>query len=110
MVGLPPTAGFVTKIYLGIGAVQAEAFWVLAVLAASTLLNAAYFLPLVYRIWFLEPGQAIVEGPAPTERPTGLIAPAVVTAFAFVAVGLLAASDFSPLAWATLIAERGYLP
>lgn len=110
MVGLPPTAGFVTKIYLGIGAVQAEAFWVLAVLAASTLLNAAYFLPLVYRIWFLEPGQAIVEGPAPTERPTGLIAPAVVTAFAFVAAGLLAASDFSPLAWATLIAERGYLP
>src|SRR5690606_27029216 len=86
MVGLPPTAGFITKIYLGIGAVQAGAPWVLAVLAASTLLNAAYFLPLVYRIWFLEPGAAITAGDAPTERPLGLIAPAVITAFASVAV------------------------
>lgn len=110
MIGLPPTAGFVTKVYLGIGAVQAEAFWVLAVLAASTLLNAAYFLPLVYRIWFLKPGEAIAHGPAPTERPLGLIAPAVLTAFASVAVGLLAAWVFSPLGWATLIAEREYLP
>ncbi|HSJ77542.1 MAG TPA: proton-conducting transporter membrane subunit [Erythrobacter sp.] len=110
MVGLPPTAGFVTKIYLGIGAVEAEAFWVLAVLAASTLLNAAYFLPLVYRIWFLEPDKEAAEAAIPRERPFGLIAPAIVTAFASVAVGLLAAAPFSPLGWATLIAQREYLP
>ena len=109
MVGLPPTAGFITKIYLGIGAVQAGAPWVIAVLAASTLLNAAYFLPLVYRIWFLEPGAAIAAGDVPTERPISLIAPAVITAFASIAVGLLAATAFSPLGWATLIAEREYL-
>lgn len=110
MIGLPPTAGFVTKIYLGIGAVHAGAPWVLGVLAASTLLNAAYFLPLVYRIWFLEPGTAITAGEGPTERPLGMIVPAVITAFASVAVGLLAAAPFSPLGWATLIAEREYLP
>lgn len=110
MIGLPPTAGFVSKIYLGIGAVEAESFWVLAVLAVSTLLNAAYFLPLVYRIWFLEPGTAITGGCVPVERPLGLIVPAVVTAFMSVAVGLLAASPFSPLSWATLIAQRDYLP
>lgn len=109
MVGLPPTAGFVTKLYLGIGAVQAEAYWVLAVLAASTLLNAAYFLPMIYRIWFLEPGKAAARGHSPTERPLGLIAPVVLTAFASAAVGLLAAAPFSPLGWATLIAEREYL-
>lgn len=109
MIGLPPTAGFVTKIYLGIGAVQAGAFWVLAVLAASTLLNAAYFLPLLYRIWFLEPREMNTQGAVPTERPLGLIAPAVLTAFVSVLVGLLAASAFSPLGWATLIAEREYL-
>ncbi|MFN3820296.1 complex I subunit 5 family protein [Blastomonas sp.] len=109
MIGLPPTAGFVTKIYLGIGAVQADAIWVLAVLGASTLLNAAYFLPMLYRIWFLQPIAATAEGDRPTERPLGLIAPAVLTAFASVAVGLLAASAISPLSWATLIAERQYL-
>lgn len=109
MIGLPPTAGFVTKIYLGIGAVQADAIWVLAVLGASTLLNAAYFLPMLYRIWFLQPTAAAAKGARPTERPLGLIAPAVLTAFASVAVGLLAASAISPLSWATLIAERQYL-
>jgi multicomponent Na+:H+ antiporter subunit D len=109
MIGLPPTAGFVTKIYLGIGAVQAAQPWVLGVLAASTLLNAAYFLPVVYRIWFYPPGAAITTGDGPVEPPLGLIAPAVITAVASVAVGLLAAAAFSPLGWATLIAERVYL-
>ncbi|MFP4329071.1 MAG: proton-conducting transporter membrane subunit [Paracoccaceae bacterium] len=110
MIGLPPTAGFVTKIHLGIGAVEADAPGVLAVLALSTLLNAAYFLPLVYRIWFLDPGEAAATGDPPTERPLALIAPAVVTGSASLAVGLLAATPFSPLGWATLIAQRDYLP
>ncbi|MDM7955785.1 proton-conducting transporter membrane subunit [Blastomonas sp.] len=109
MVGLPPTAGFITKIYLGIGAMQADAPWVLAVLAVSTLLNAAYFLPLVYRIWFGDAPTPVPAGGGPTERPLGLIAPPVITAFASIAVALLAASSFSPLAWATLIATRDYL-
>ena len=106
MIGLPPTAGFVTKIYLGIGAIEAGAPWAVAVLVASTLLNAAYFLPLVYRIWFLDPGPK-----APVVAPAALlVGPAVVTAAASVAVGLLAGADFSPLGWATLIARREYLP
>lgn len=54
MIGLPPTAGFISKWMLGIGAVDSEFPWVLAVLVASSLLNAAYFLPIVYRLWFGE--------------------------------------------------------
>ena len=109
MIGLPPTAGFITKIYLGVGGVQAGATWVLAVLGASTLLNAAYFLPMLYRIWFRQPTRAIAAGTELTEGPLGLMVPAVITALASVAVGLLAASAISPLGWATLIAEREYL-
>lgn len=106
MIGLPPTAGFVTKIYLGVGALQTGAAWAVAVLAVSTLLNAAYFLPLVYRLWFLDapPDARPVEGPAT------LVGPALVTAAASVAVGVLAGAAFSPLGWATLIAEQKYLP
>jgi formate hydrogenlyase subunit 3/multisubunit Na+/H+ antiporter MnhD subunit len=48
MIGLPPVAGFVTKWYLGVGALEAGMYWVLAVLVASSLLNAAYFLPILY--------------------------------------------------------------
>jgi len=106
MIGLPPLAGFVTKFYLGIGALQSGAPWVLAVLGASTLLNAAYFLPLLYRLWF--------AGPAPEasgdERAPGLVIPAVIAALGALGAGTLAASPLSPLGWATLIVEREYLP
>jgi len=106
MIGLPPLAGFVSKVYLGIGALQAGAPWVLAVLAGSTLLNAAYFLPLLYRLWFLPAAEGL-EG---DERAPMLVWPAAITALASLAVGVFAASTFSPLGWATLIAVREYLP
>ncbi|MFC7704719.1 proton-conducting transporter membrane subunit [Plastorhodobacter daqingensis] len=106
MIGIPPMAGFVSKLYLGIGGLQSGAPWVIAVLAGSTLLNALYFLPLLYRIWFVVPADPTLPG----ERPLGLIAPAVLTAFAALAVGVLAGAPFSPLGWATLIVERKYLP
>jgi multicomponent Na+:H+ antiporter subunit D len=106
MIGLPPLAGFVSKIYIGIGGIQSGAPWVIGVLAASTLLNAAYFLPLLYRIWF---GEA-QDDSRPGERPLGIIVPAVITGLASIAVGLFAGWDLSPLAWATLIVERDYLP
>jgi multicomponent Na+:H+ antiporter subunit D len=121
MIGVPPLAGFVSKWYLGYGALQAGQAWVLAVLAASSLLNAAYFLPLLYRAWFREPPQqdaaiAAGSGHAPVrtarwrEGPPGLILPAVVTAVAVVGAGAFAAMPFSPLGWATLIVSLRYAP
>jgi multicomponent Na+:H+ antiporter subunit D len=105
MIGLPPLAGFVTKIYLGIGGLQAGAPWVLAVLGASTLLNAAYFLPLLYRLWFREAAPDVEAD----ENAPALVGPTVLAALAAVLAGLLAASEISPLGWAALIAERDYL-
>ncbi|MEM7052954.1 MAG: monovalent cation/H+ antiporter subunit D family protein [Pseudomonadota bacterium] len=52
MIGVPPTAGFVSKWYIIAGAFQVDNFFVLAVLAISTGLNAAYFLPIVFRAFF----------------------------------------------------------
>jgi multicomponent Na+:H+ antiporter subunit D len=110
MIGVPPVAGFVTKWYLGTGAVAAGSDWVLLVLAASSLLNAAYFLPILYAAWFREPA-----GEWPDEQPRGrfeaplmLLVPALVTAVLSVVAGLLAAAPFSPLEWAKLIAAREY--
>ena len=112
MIGVPPVAGFVTKWYLGTGAVAAGSDWVLLVLAASSLLNAAYFLPILYAAWFQDPA-----GAWPDEQPRGrfeaplmLLVPALVTAVLSVAAGLLAAAPFSPLDWAKLIAAREYGP
>lgn len=63
MIGLPPVVGFVSKWYLVQGVVARgrlagghfdEAF-VLVVIILSTLLNAGYFLPIVYRAFFKPP-------------------------------------------------------
>jgi multicomponent Na+:H+ antiporter subunit D len=52
MVGVPPTAGFVSKWYIIAGAFQSNNYFVLLVLVLSTGLNAAYFLPIVFRAFF----------------------------------------------------------
>ena len=114
MIGVPPVAGFVSKWYLGLGAVESgNAAWVLPVLAASSLLNAAYFLPILYRAWFKAPAPAWPQEQIPAgrlETSGALLWPAVTTAVLALAAGLFAAAPFSPLAWAQLIANREYGP
>lgn len=112
MIGIPPVAGYVSKWFLGLGAVEAgSAAWVLPVLVASSLLNAAYFLPVLYRAWFKP-----ASGDWPKERKLpgrfetsgALLWPPVITAVLALAAGLFAAAPYSPLEWAELIAEREY--
>ncbi len=55
VIGLPPTGGFISKWYLVTGTVQADQIIFLIVFLASTLLNAAYFLPVVYSAFFKLP-------------------------------------------------------
>ena len=112
MIGIPPVAGFVSKWYLGIGAMEAGmAAWVLPVLITSSVLNAAYFLPILYYAWFKPakpswPDEKIVlQG---RETHAGLLWPPVITATLALAAGLFAAAPFSPLEWAQLIAHREY--
>ncbi len=110
MIGLPPMAGFVSKWYLGAGAVAVGQTWVVAVLVASTLLNAAYFLPLVSRMWLRPAPDRWPGGSQPSAWVTaGLVVPALVTAGLTIAFGVLAGSTLSPLDWAIAIA-REYVP
>lgn len=111
MIGVPPLAGFISKWYLGIGGIEAHQTWVIGVLVLSSLLNAAYFLPILYRAWFLAPDGVWVE----ERRPSGrfeihwmLLIPPLITALLVVLVGLLASAPFSPLEWTRLIVGREY--
>jgi len=112
MIGVPPLAGFITKWYLGLGALDAGQNWVIYILAGSSLLNAGYFLPILYATWFRKPPDAW-----PAERSFGrretawmLLAPPLVTALLTLAAGLLAAAPFSPLQWARFITTQEYGP
>jgi len=62
MIGVPPFAGFLTKWLIGSGAVQADMLIIIVVLAVSTVLNASYFLPIVYAAFFREPDSGRDEG------------------------------------------------
>ena len=55
MIGLPPTAGFLGKWFMLTGAMQAGQWIAVGVIIVSTLLNAAYFLPIVVSAFFREP-------------------------------------------------------
>ncbi len=55
MIGIPLSAGFVSKWYLAIGTMEADQVLILFVLLTSTLLNAMYFIPIVYRAFFRPP-------------------------------------------------------
>jgi len=58
MIGLPPAGGFVSKWYMMLGAFEAEQMAAVAVLVVSTLLNAAYFVPIIYMAFFLPEADA----------------------------------------------------
>lgn len=106
MIGLPPTAGFVTKYYIVSGGVADGSAWVLAVMLGSSALNAAYFLPILNRVWFHDPP----EGAGPAEAGPLLLAPPVFTAALTLAAALFATALFSPLGWieALALAEFGF--
>jgi multicomponent Na+:H+ antiporter subunit D len=110
MIGAPPIAGFISKWYLGQGALETGQGWVILVLAGSSLLNAAYFLPIVHRAWFREPPAEWPDEHDFGRRETAwaLLLPPMVTALLALGAGLLASTPFSPLEWARLVAQREF--
>ncbi len=79
VIGLPPTGGFFSKWYLVLGTLQADQWPMLVVLLGSSLLNAAYFLPIVYKAFFCTAEEAMFENTV-KEAPPWCVAPLVLTA------------------------------
>ncbi len=82
MIGVPPTGGFVSKWYILAGAFQSDNYVAMATIIASTILNAAYFLPIIYMAW-LSPEN-------PNEKPHGEAPFAAVLALTITALLTLA--------------------
>jgi multicomponent Na+:H+ antiporter subunit D len=88
MIGLPPAVGFISKWYMLSGAMAAQHWVAVAVIAVSTLLNAGYFLPIVYRAFFVapsvdDPGHDHPHGEAPLPMVLALCATAAATVLLF---------------------------
>ncbi|MFP6728453.1 MAG: monovalent cation/H+ antiporter subunit D family protein [Alphaproteobacteria bacterium] len=83
MIGLPPAAGFLSKWYMLLGALEAEHIFAVAVIVGSTLLNAAYFLPIIYAA-FLKNEADDNRDPEHGEAPLPIVIALVTTASATV--------------------------
>jgi multicomponent Na+:H+ antiporter subunit D len=84
MIGVPPTAGFVSKWYILAGAFQADNYLALFTIIASTALNAAYFLPIIYAVWFVKEAPGGKEhGEAPWPAVMALTVTAALTILFF---------------------------
>ncbi|MCB1683825.1 MAG: monovalent cation/H+ antiporter subunit D family protein [Pseudomonadales bacterium] len=89
LIGVPPAIGFLSKWFMLQGAVQSGAYLSLGVILISTLLNAAYFLPIVYAAFFRATSDDGTHGdhgeaPWPMVLALGLTASATIALFFFV--------------------------
>ncbi|MEW6552801.1 MAG: proton-conducting transporter membrane subunit [Actinomycetota bacterium] len=96
MMGTPPSVGFITKWLLGSGALEAGLPVYVVVLLVSALLNAAYFLPIIYIAFFRWEGDE-EEGHGEKHRPKlvfgkeadhKLVVPVVILASLAIIVGI----------------------
>lgn len=100
MIGVPPTAGFLGKWFILSGAMQTANWLAVAVIFVSTILNAGYFLPIVYRAFFCEPVAGHDKsGEAPWPIVVALTATAIGTVLMFFFPDI-------PFALAKLLSER----
>ncbi len=88
MIGAPPVGGFISKFYLLVGSLDAGSGGILAVLIVSTLLNAAYFVPVVYQGFFGD-APAADAGHHYGEAPLAVLIPLCVTALISVLIGIV---------------------
>ena len=82
VIGLPPTAGFVSKWYMLSGAMEQAHWGAVAVIVGSTLLNAGYYLPIIHRAFFRnsdEGNEAHAHGEAPWPMVLALMLTASMT-------------------------------
>ncbi len=78
IIGMPPFGGFISKWSLAVGAIESGQLVLLLVLLVSSMLNALYFFPIVYRGFFLTaPGE---ELPTIKEAPIFCLVPLCLTA------------------------------
>ena len=87
MIGAPPVAGFVTKWYLLVGSMEAHQIGILLILITSTVLNVAYFAPVVYKGFFGKaPAGAAVSGIK--EAPLSMLIPLLIAVTISVLIGI----------------------
>lgn len=80
MIGVPPAAGFISKWYLLLGAFEVQQWVAVGIIVVSTLLNAAYFIPIVYAAFFRSENRHDLHHGEHGEAPLPIVIAVVATA------------------------------
>ena len=93
MVGIPVTNGFISKLYLALGTLEAGKPFYLAVILASSLLNAVYYFPIIIGAFFGhhhhdEYGEEVEEGPKVKKLPMAMGVPLTILGLGCIFFGL----------------------
>jgi multicomponent Na+:H+ antiporter subunit D len=102
MIGVPPTGGFVSKWYILAGAFESNNYVAIFTIIASTVLNAAYFLPIIFAAWFGREAvaDAVDHGEAPWPAVLALTVTAALTILFFLFNGPVIALEKQLLEYA----------
>lgn len=84
LMGVPGTAGFISKWYLGLGAIDKDMWWLVFAIVASSLLAVIYIGRITEVIWFREPSALASEARDP---PLSMLVPLFVLAAATIYLG-----------------------
>jgi len=90
MIGMPPSAGFITKWYLIAAVLEAKKYHFVVVILVSTLLMIVYFWRLIETIYVrVPPGRSEASALEPREAPMGILVPSVLFSALTFAIGLV---------------------
>jgi len=90
MIGLPPLAGFFSKWYLALGTVDNENWLFLAVILASSLLNAVYFFRVLEKVYMKDPNdpdRQTLEVAEYNEVSASMLNPTIILAVSLFVIG-----------------------
>jgi multicomponent Na+:H+ antiporter subunit D len=85
LIGVPGTAGFVSKWYLIVASFELGLWWLAFLVVASSLIALVYIGRVVEAVWFREPGKGLSEV---KEAPLEMLGPIWILAFASVYFGI----------------------
>jgi NADH-quinone oxidoreductase subunit N len=93
LTGLPPTVGFIAKLYIFNAAVEADLVWLAIVGTLNTAVSAYYYLRVAYIMFFAEPASEAPLRPARVIQTSVALAALAVLVFGIVPGPLIGAAE-----------------
>ncbi len=88
MIGIPPGAGFASKLFLILASLEASQYPFVAILLLSTLLNLVYFWRVIDRMYFVGHEEATDGGESESELPLSMLVPMLILAALCIILGI----------------------